>query len=194
MTVHRPRTEAEAAWAAQIRADPHRSFGLLFERHSTTIYNYCFRQTASWDAAEDLTSTVFLEAWRSRDRLVVQDDSLLPWLYGIATNVCRRRRRTLVRGWRALRRLPADLDQPDPADDVAGRVDDERRMAEVLTVIDRLPAGERDVVALVVWEELDYRTAATALDIPIGTVRSRLNRARRRLSSSLAAPHIQEQQ
>ncbi len=192
MTEHR--SSAESPWAAEIRTHPRQAFGRLFERHSETIYNYCFRQTASWHAAEDLTSTVFLEAWRSRDRVVVQGDSLLPWLYGIATNVCRRRRRTLARRWRALDRLPREVAQPDPADDVAGRVDDERRMAEVLAVIDRLPARERDVVALVVWEELDYQSAATALDIPVGTVRSRLSRARRRLSNSLAAPHIQEQQ
>jgi RNA polymerase sigma factor (sigma-70 family) len=191
MTVHRPRTAAE--WMAEIRTKPHETFGLLFEQYSTTIYNYCFRQTASWDAAEDLTSTVFLEAWRSCDRLVVEQGSVLPWLYGIATNVCRRQRRTGFRRWRAVRRLPPEVDQPDPADDVAGRVDDERRMAEVLSVIDRLPAGERDVVALVVWEQLDYQSAAAALDIPVGTVRSRLHRARRRLSTSLAAPHVQEQ-
>jgi RNA polymerase sigma factor (sigma-70 family) len=187
------RPHSAAHWAVEIRNHPHRAFGLLFEQHSTTIYNYCFRQTASWETAEDLTSTVFLEAWRSRDRLVVQGDSVLPWLYGIATNVCRRQRRTAFRRWRALGRLAPDLDQPDPADDVAGRIDDERRMAQILAVIDRLPAGERDVVALVVWEELDYRSTAEALDIPVGTVRSRLNRARRRLDTSLAAPHVQEQ-
>jgi RNA polymerase sigma factor (sigma-70 family) len=192
MTAHRPRVDAELA--AQIRSNPRQVFGQLFEQHATTIYNYCFRQTASWEAAEDLSSTVFLEAWRSRDRLVVQSDSVLPWLYGIAANVCRRQRRTRLRRWRALQRLPPDTDQPDPADDIAGRIDDERRMAEVLAVLDRLPAGERDVVALVVWEELDYQSAAAALDIPIGTVRSRLNRARRRLTTTLAAPHIQEQE
>lgn len=191
MTAHRPRTDAELA--VEIRDDPDRSFGLLFEQYSTLIFNYCFRQSASWDLAEDLTSTVFLEAWRSRHRLRVQNDTVLPWLYGIATNVCRRQRRTLLRRWRAMRRLPPELDEPDPADDVAARLDDERRMSDVLAVIDRLPAGERDVVMLVIWEELDYQAAATALDIPIGTVRSRLNRARRRLSTSLAAPHIQEQ-
>lgn len=192
MTVHRPRTDAELA--VEVRDHPDRSFGLLFEQYSTLIFNYCFRQTASWDLAEDLTSTVFLEAWRSRHRLKVQNDTVLPWLYGIATNVCRRQRRTLLRRWRAMRRLPPELDEPDPADQVAERLDDERRMSDVLAVIDRLPAGERDVVMLVIWEELDYQSAAAALQIPIGTVRSRLNRARRRLSTSFAAPHVREQQ
>jgi RNA polymerase sigma factor (sigma-70 family) len=191
VTVHRPRTDAELA--IEIRDNPDQSFGLLFEQYSALIYNYCFRQTASWDSAEDLTSTVFLEAWRSRSRLVVQNDSVLPWLYGIATNVCRRQRRTLFRRWRAMRRLPPELDEPDPADDVAGRLDDERRMSDVLVVIGQLPAGERDVVMLVVWEELDYQSAAAALGVPVGTVRSRLNRARRRLSATLPAPHVQEQ-
>ncbi|GAB3411688.1 RNA polymerase sigma factor [Flindersiella endophytica] len=192
MTVHRPRTDA--ALAAEIRDDPDHTFGLLFEHYSPLIYNYAFRQTASWDLAEEITSTVFLEAWRSRHRLRVENDSVLPWLYGIATNVCRRQRRTLFRRGHAIRRLPPVLDEPDHADDVAGRLDDERRMADVLAVIDRLPTVERDVVVLVVWEELDYRSAAVALGVPIGTVRSRLNRARRRLSTSLAAPHVQEQQ
>jgi RNA polymerase sigma-70 factor (ECF subfamily) len=103
MTVHRPRTDAELA--AEVRDNPDRAFGQLFEQYSTLIYNYCFRQTASWDLAEDLASTVFLEAWRSRHRLRVENDSVLPWLYGIATNVCRRQRRTLFRRWRAIRRL-----------------------------------------------------------------------------------------
>lgn len=192
MTVHRPSTDAELA--AEVRDNPEQAFGLLFEQYSKVIFNYCFRQTASWDLAEDLASTVFLEAWRSRHRLRVENDSVLPWLYGIATNVCRRQRRTLFRRWRAIRRLPPELDVPDPADEVAARLDDERRMADVLAVIDRLPAVERDVVVLVVWEELDYQSAAVALGVPIGTVRSRLNRARRRLSTSLAAPHVQEQQ
>ncbi|MGH2399766.1 MAG: RNA polymerase sigma factor [bacterium] len=192
MTVHRSR--AEVALAAEIRSNPQQTFGRIFELHGTTIYNYCFRQTASWDAAEDLTSTVFLEAWRCRNRLVIKDGSILPWLYGIATNVCRRERRGSFRQWRALRRLPSMVDQPDPADEVASRVDDERRMAEVLTELGRLPTRQRDVVVLVAWEELDYEAAAIALGIPVGTVRSRLSRARRRLSDSLASAHIQEQE
>src|SRR5262245_61662341 len=107
-------SSAESLWAAEIRTHPQQAFGRLFEQHSETIYNYCFRQTASWHAAEDLTSTVFLEAWRGRERLVVQGDSLLPWLYGIATNVCRRQRRRVVRGGRAVRRRPPAISPARP--------------------------------------------------------------------------------
>ncbi len=67
------------------------AFGLLFERHATAIYNFCFRRIGDWAAAEDLLSIVFLEAWRRRDK-ELPPDKVLPWLYGIATNVVRNRR------------------------------------------------------------------------------------------------------
>jgi RNA polymerase sigma-70 factor (ECF subfamily) len=68
------------------------AFGMLFERHARTIYNYCFRRVANWDTAEDLVSIVFLEAWRRLDKPLPSGKEL-PWLYGIATNVIRNRRR-----------------------------------------------------------------------------------------------------
>ena len=189
-------THGDADLGAAVRAGDPDAFALLFARHGTAIYNYCFRRCASWDTAEDLTSAVFLEAWRSRARVVQHDDAgeatVLPWLYGIATNVCRNQRRSAARYRRATARMPMIDRQPDHADDVSGRVDDERRMAHVLHEVGRLSAGERDVVALVAWEGLDYASAAAALGVPVGTVRSRLSRARNRLSSALATPHIQE--
>ena len=177
----------------EARAGGGAAFGLLFERYGDAIYNYCFRPTASWSSAEDLTSVVFLEAWRCRDRAGVHNGSALPWLYGIATNVCRNARRSAYRARRALARLPQERATYDHADDVVGRIDDERRMREVLTVINALPRAQRDVVALVVWEGLDYAAAAAALGVPVGTVRSRLSRVRSRLAERLATPHIQEQ-
>jgi len=190
-----PPTDAELAlWMAsgdQWRAE--QAFEQAFDRHASAIYTYCFRRTASWDAAQDATSTVFLEAWRTRARLVVVDASVRPWLYGIATNVCRNLNRSAQRYRRALTRLPAADDSPDHADDVVGRLDDQRRMHAVLAAVDQLPARERDVVALVVWEQLDYAAAAAALGIPIGTVRSRLSRARARLCAPLTTPHLEDQ-
>jgi RNA polymerase sigma-70 factor, ECF subfamily len=155
-------------------------FGTLFERHGRAIYNYCFRRTADWSAAEDITSVVFLEAWRKRKDVRPHGASVLPWLYGVATNVLRNRSRSLRRHRAALERLPRGH-EPDFADDVAERLDDEHLMRAVLDTFRALPKRDQDVLALCVWSELSYEEAAVALDVPVGTIRSRLSRARARL-------------
>jgi RNA polymerase sigma factor (sigma-70 family) len=162
------------------------AFGVLFERHARAIYNYCFRRTGSWSAAEDLTSIVFLDAWRRRDKRL-PPDKVLPWLYGIATNVIRNRRRSERRFAAALSRLPRATATPDFADETAARLDDQRQMGGILELMAKLPADEQDVISLCIWSELSYEDAALALAVPIGTVRSRLSRARRRLRELAAA-------
>src|SRR5947208_16137691 len=104
-----------------------RSLGVLFERHAKPIYNYCFRRVGDWATAEDLVSIVFLEAWRRR-RTLRDADKALPWLYGIAVNVVRNRRRAERRYAAALRRVPAARPEPDFATDAVARLDDERSM------------------------------------------------------------------
>lgn len=158
------------------------AFGELFERHAGRIYNYCFRRTGDWMLAEDLTSATFLLAWRSRGRAPLQAESALPLLYGIATNALRNQRRSLRRRREALARLPLErADEPDFSDDAPTRLDDQAAMRQLLRVFTRLPRREQDVIALCDWSGLSYEDAAVALDIPIGTVRSRLARGRRRL-------------
>lgn len=166
-------------WARSRQGDVD-AFGLLFERHSRTIYNYCFRRVGDWSAAEDLTSVVFLEAWRRRE-IELPPDNVLPWLYGVATNVLRNRRRSERRFAAALRRVPRAHPTPDFADEADARLDDARRVAEVLTLVSQLPKREQDVLALCGWSGLSYEEAAFALGVPVGTVRSRLSRARHRL-------------
>jgi RNA polymerase sigma factor (sigma-70 family) len=156
------------------------AFGALFERHAKPVYNYCFRRTADWSLAEDLTSIVFLEAWRRRSEVSLADERLLPWLLGVATNVLRNRRRAERRHRAAMARLPREH-TADFALDADARLDDERQMADVLRAIARLPRREQDVLALCSWAGLSYEDAARALGLPIGTVRSRLSRGRRRL-------------
>jgi RNA polymerase sigma-70 factor (ECF subfamily) len=157
------------------------AFGTLFDRHSRVLYNYCFRRTADWSAAEDLTSLAFLEGWRRRDSVVFVDGRVLPWLFGVATNLIRNHRRTMRRRRLALARLAAPHDQPDFADEVVERLADEEAMRVVLDRVRRLPRDMQDVLALCVWSGLSYEEAAVALGVPIGTVRSRLARARARL-------------
>jgi RNA polymerase sigma-70 factor (ECF subfamily) len=163
------------------------AFGALFERHRNAVYNYCFRRTASWDTAEEITSAVFRESWRRRREVVLTRESLRPWLLGVATRLLRSQRRALRRYQAAVRKLPDRGVTPDPTEDIADRVDDERRMARVLAAIRTLPRSQQEVLALCVFAELDYESAAAALGIPVGTVRSRLSRARARLQDRLTA-------
>ncbi|TNY35711.1 RNA polymerase sigma factor [Thermomonospora catenispora] len=177
-----PQPTDAALWSRAMGGDEH-AFGELFDRHARAVYNYCFRRTADWSVAEDLTSVVFLETWRRRDQVRMNGDSLLPWLYGVATNVLRNHRRSLRRHRDALARLPLPA-TPDETEDAAARVDAERRMREVLESIRSLPRRDQEVLVLCVWEGLGYAEAAEALGVPVGTVRSRLARARERLRRS----------
>ena len=166
----------------QAREGDGTAFGVLFERHAGRIYNYCFRRTGDWAAAEDLTSSTFLVAWRSHGGAPLQAESALPLLYGIATNALRNQRRSLRRSREAFARLPVErVEETDFAEDVSTRLDDEAAMRQLLRLFARLPRREQDVIALCDWSGLSYEDAAAALDIPIGTVRSRLARGRRRL-------------
>jgi RNA polymerase sigma-70 factor (ECF subfamily) len=158
------------------------AFGVLFERHAGRIYNYCFRRTGDWALAEDLTSTTFLVAWRSQGRAPLQAESALPLLFGIATNALRNQRRSLRRRREAFARLPLErAEEPDFAEEGPTRLDDQATMRRLLLLFARLPRREQDVIALCDWSGLSYEDTAVALDIPIGTVRSRLARGRGRL-------------
>jgi RNA polymerase sigma-70 factor (ECF subfamily) len=164
------------------------AFGLLFDRHARAVYNHCFRLTASWSTAEDLTSSVFLQAWRNRAKVVLHGDSCRGWLLAVGSNLVRDERRSLRRRLALLRRLPPDGPVADPADEIAGRLDDERRMAAVLAALRKLPAGEKEAVALCLWSGLTYPEAAAVLGVAEGTVRSRICRARSRLAGLLDVP------
>jgi RNA polymerase sigma factor (sigma-70 family) len=177
-------------WSAVSRGDAE-AYGVLFERHGRSVYNYCFRRTGDWARAEDLTSVVFLECWRRRE-VSLEQDKVLPWLLGIATNVCRNQQRSLARHRAALRRLPPAESTSEFADDLLERLEDKRRMREVLSVVSRLPRREQDALALCIWAGLSYEEAAAALRIPVGTVRSRLARARRRLRRELAEERAED--
>lgn len=168
-----------ALWSRS-RAGDANAFGLLFERHATAIYNYCFRRVGDWATAEDLLSVVFLEAWRRRDK-ELPADKVLPWLYGIATNVVRNQWRSERRHAMALKRIPKPLEGERFAELADERLDDERRMKHVLSLVEQLPRRQQEVFALCGWFDLSYEDAALALDVPVGTVRSRLSRARARL-------------
>lgn len=166
--------------------DDEAAFGVLFEQNARDIYTFCFRRIADGRAAEDLTQAVFLEAWRRRHAVSLPPDAVRPWLFGVALNVVRNHRRSLRRHRAALERLPRPRSDIDLGDELADRLDDERRARSALEHFQRLSRGEQDVVALCAWAELSYDQAAEVLAIPVGTVRSRMSRARGRLAVHVA--------
>ena len=172
---------------ARLRAGDPDAFGVLFDEYAHTVYNLGFRLTANWSAAEEVVSLTFLEAWRLRGSIDPGGEPLRPWLLGIAVNVSRNLARASRRHQAALSRLPPPPLVPDFAEELAGRLDDQARLREVRKALGALRRGERDVIALCVWSQLDYATAARALGVPVGTVRSRLSRARRKLSKLVPA-------
>ncbi len=180
----------DASLWTRVRAGDAQAFGCLFERHGSAIYAYCFRRTADASRAADLTSVTFLEAWRRR-HVAVDGDKVLPWLFGVATNLLRNERRALRRYRAALGRLPAAEVEQDFTDDLTHRLDANARMREALRLLKRLSKGERNVFILVEWQGLSPEDAADGLGISAAAARTRLSRARSRLAR-LALPENSE--
>jgi RNA polymerase sigma-70 factor (ECF subfamily) len=174
----------EELWALGAAHDG-RAFGELFERHADAIYNHCFRRTGSWSLAEDLTSITFMETWRRRQQVRLHGESILPWLLAVANNAIRNGVRSQRRYRRLLAKLPSATVIPDQSDEAIGRVDDERMMSRILPAFAQLDDRDQDVLSLCDWAGLSYEEAAASLNIPVGTVRSRLSRARTRIRTFL---------
>jgi RNA polymerase sigma factor (sigma-70 family) len=178
------RRETDAAIVTGSRTDPER-FGEIYDRYAGDVHRYLARRIGA-ALADDLTAETFLAAFRGRHRYDPAAERALPWLFGIATNLLRRHARTERAQYRAWERTGADPTVADNhADAVAAGVTAEATVRRLAGALARLTARERDVVLLVVWESLTYEETAAALGVPVGTVRSRLNRARRRLRDAL---------
>jgi RNA polymerase sigma-70 factor (ECF subfamily) len=174
----------ELLWA-DARSGDGSAFGVIYDRHVDRVYTQCIRRLASREDAQDVVSGVFTEAWRAREKVRFVDGSCLPWLLVVAVHLCSNHARTARRYERHLRRVPPDMASPDPADDVADRVDRGRQAQALAAAISKLSVAEQQVVSLCDLSEVTYQTAAQALAIPIGTVRSRLSRAHEKLRTSL---------
>lgn len=178
--------DTDAAVIAASHTDP-AAFGAVFDRHAAAVHRYLLRRIGH-DDADELCAEVFRIAFERRTTYDPTRPSAGPWLYGIATNLLARRRRREVRRLRALARLASSRPPPsEVSDDVSGAVDAEADWDRVARALATLPDAERDVLLLVAWESFTYAQAAEALDIPVGTVRSRLHRVRRRLGEHVAS-------
>lgn len=176
----------------RIRAGDREAFGALYDRYAQSVHSHACRLTGDLSAAEDVMSETFLAAWRTREQIDPEGGPLRPWLLGIATNKARNHRRGVGRRLAFLARQPKPKETEDFAEASAERLDHQRELAAVRAVLDRLRQPEREVLALCVWVGLDYAQAAAALGVPVGTVRSRLSRARTRLRG-LAGRHLERE-
>jgi RNA polymerase sigma-70 factor (ECF subfamily) len=156
-------------------------FAALFDAHAQELMRFCWRRSGDRGRAEDLVSVVFLEAWRRRGALR-HDVAARPWLYGIAVNVLRNDRRALRRHRAAIERIAASTPRAAPDTEELAAINE--RLHAALEGLLALPRREQEVIALCVWSQLSYDEAAIALGVPVGTVRSRLSRARLRLRGS----------
>jgi RNA polymerase sigma factor (sigma-70 family) len=160
------------------------AFELIFDRHFGAVHRYLHRR-AGHQLADDLAAETFVLAFERRATCRAED-SVLPWLYGIATNLLRRHRRALRRQLRAYARTAVD---PWAAyeDEAAARVDDAALGARLAGALVAMRPRERDALLLYALADLSYQEIAVALDVPLGTVRTWLHRARQAAQRELAA-------
>jgi RNA polymerase sigma-70 factor (ECF subfamily) len=159
--------------------DPER-FGMVAERHFAEIFRYLARRVGR-DAAQDLGAETFVIAFNARIRYDVSRTDARPWLYGIATNLIRRHRRSELRMVAAYARSASPERGDEVAEGLAGHLDHVAALARVATAFAQLEPGQRDALYLIAIEGLSYTDVAEALAIPVGTVHSRVARARAKL-------------
>jgi RNA polymerase sigma-70 factor (ECF subfamily) len=179
--------ESDAEVIARSRLEPS-AFAAIFDRHFVTIHRYLARRLGG-ASADDLAGEVFRVAFERRETFDARADRARPWLYGIATNLLRNHRRSEQRRLRAFERLVVEAGVDTLADDFVrsvARVDAEASRRQISLAIEELAPRDRDALILFAVEGLTYREVGLALGIPIGTVRSRINRAGTQLRELLA--------
>jgi RNA polymerase sigma-70 factor (ECF subfamily) len=153
------------------------TFGEIFDRHAEPLLRFFVRRVGPAEAG-GLVGDVFRIAFERRSAFDGGHSNARPWLYGIGSNLLRTRRRTEARGLRAAPMFLAGTES-QRADD--GLVNARLVLPKLVDAIDALPEGDRAALLLFALEELGYAEIAIALEIPVGTVRSRISRARRKL-------------
>ncbi len=162
-------------------------FGVVFERHFEAVFRFCERRVGR-AAAEDLAGETFRRAFEGRGGYDGERGDARPWLFGIALNVVRSELRSRAIRDRAYGRLAgmAVTGEADNVSGMLGRRAASEELAVVAGLLVRLPEDDVEALLLHVWDGLSYAEVAVALGVPVGTVRSRLSRLRRRLAVLLA--------
>jgi RNA polymerase sigma-70 factor (ECF subfamily) len=172
-TLERP----DATFIAASLTDP-AAFASVFDRHWAGIHRYCASRAGA--AGEDLAAETFRVAFDERAKYDPFYDDARPWLYGIATNLLRRHFRRAART-----AVPPITREARFEEDALGRVEAAALGPALAAGLREVATADRDALLLHVWAELTYTEIARATDVPVGTIRSRIHRARRQLRTHL---------
>lgn len=159
-------------------------FGELYDRHAAALYRYAVRRAGEF-AADDVIAETFLVAWERLDSYDLERGDARPWLFGIATNLLRRHHRSEARMLKAAARTALRESVADESDRIASQTDALVATGFIAVALKSMAAVDRDTLLLYAWGDLSYEGIAAAMNVPVGTVRSRLNRARRTLRIEL---------
>ena len=159
-------------------------FTVIFERHYRPVYRYLSRRVGP-TLADDLAAETFTRAFERRTAYDTSVERALPWLFGIAVNLLSHHRRSEGRQLRAFAATAVSDLGEHGADGATARLDAAASRERLVRALEQLDDYDRETLLLYAWGELTYAEIAGALAIPIGTVRSRLNRARQKLRQGL---------
>jgi len=175
------REPADGEIFARSVAEPE-MFTIIFDRYYRSVYGYLSRRVGR-TVADDLAAETFVRSFERRSSYDPRFERALPWLLGIAVNLLAHHRRSEARQFRALA-VSVGLEPRESREDAVGRVDADTTR-RLIAGLEQLDDYDREALLLYAWGELKYQEIADVLGIPVGTVRSRLNRARRKLRQAL---------
>jgi RNA polymerase sigma factor (sigma-70 family) len=164
-------------------AEPER-FGVLYERHANVLHGYAYRRLGR-EAAKDVVAETFMRAFRARYTYDLRHSEARAWFFAIAVREIARHHRVEQARYRTLLRATRDRGDENLADRVVEAASAQQWRRPLVEALMRLSRIERDVLLMVAWADLTYEEVAKALDVPVGTVRSRLHRARQKVRKYL---------
>lgn len=166
-------------------------FGELYDKHASAIYRYAARRAGTY-AADDVLSETFLVAFERRETFEDDRDDARPWLFGIATNLLRRHHRAEAKTLRLLARAAPREELPEVFGRIADQVDAQAVVGRIAKKLKSMAAIDRETILLYAWADLTYEGIAQSMGVPVGTVRSRMNRARKVLKNELGLSPLDE--
>lgn len=184
LEAQQPTTWSEDDFKALARSDKNRAMDLVIRRFRERLYYHALYIVKSPDEAYDVVQEVFIRALRE-PRFFDEDFRIRAWLFRVTSNLCFNSVRDRNRRGAILEAAPRE--ESRRADQMERVLEDEQRGA-VLTAIDQLTEEHKDILLLRYYDDLSYAEIADVLGIKLGTVMSRLSRARTRLSEVIGQP------